>query len=79
MTNNTIEVANANLLVLLEKVEQGEEVTLTRNGQAIAQLISTNHDHQRQDLSEKEPTEAEMKAIDDEKFRELCKTYAAVA
>jgi antitoxin (DNA-binding transcriptional repressor) of toxin-antitoxin stability system len=75
MTNNiTIEADNSSLEALLDRVSQGAEITITKNGQAVAKLISTNSvvvETVTTALS-LVPTE-----IDDAEFQELCQAYDA--
>jgi prevent-host-death family protein len=75
MTNNiTIEVDNSSLDSLLDRVSQGAEITITKDGQAVAKLISVNSAVTQAVSTALSlvPTE-----IDDAKFQELCKTYDA--
>jgi antitoxin (DNA-binding transcriptional repressor) of toxin-antitoxin stability system len=71
MIKTTIEVAETSLIDLLERTDRGEEVTITREGKAIALLTSSNSA-----ASVENPA---TQVIDDQKFQELCSTYAAVA
>jgi antitoxin (DNA-binding transcriptional repressor) of toxin-antitoxin stability system len=75
MTNNiTIEADNSSLDALLDRVSQGEEITITKDGQAVAKLISTNAVVMAAVSTALSlvPTE-----IDDAKFQELCQVYDA--
>jgi antitoxin (DNA-binding transcriptional repressor) of toxin-antitoxin stability system len=79
MQNTTVKVANTSLVALLDKVHKGGEVTIERDGQAVALLISTN--------STKDPIfESEtiantqdhtFKTVDDKGFKQLCDAYAS--
>ncbi len=71
MIKTTIEVAETSLIDLLDRTDRGEEVTITRDGKAIALLTSIN-------LAASVENPA-TQVIDDQKFQELCSTYAAVA
>jgi prevent-host-death family protein len=75
MTNSiTTEVDNSSLEALLDRVSQGEEITITKDGQAVAKLISVNSV-----VTETVSTALSLvpTEIDDAKFQELCRTYAA--
>lgn len=39
--------ARNNLSALIERVERGEEVTITRHGKPVAKLVSTGNDDER--------------------------------
>jgi antitoxin (DNA-binding transcriptional repressor) of toxin-antitoxin stability system len=71
MINTTIEVAEASLIALLDRTDRGEEVTITRDGQAIALLTAIN--------SASSIENPATQVIDDQNFQELCHTYAALA
>lgn len=40
--------ARNNLSALLERVEQGEQITITRNGRPVARLVSVDNDAERE-------------------------------
>ena len=79
MKKTTVKVANTSLMALLDKVNKGDEVTIERDGQAVALLISTNS-------TEDSKIESRITAIiqdhtvgsvDDTGFQELCDAYAS--
>ncbi len=82
MSNITIELANTSLPALIDRVDRGEEVTIARNGQAVARLISIDSaDEQSMLATQHEEINIDQNvttaAVDDAGFQALCSTFAA--
>jgi antitoxin (DNA-binding transcriptional repressor) of toxin-antitoxin stability system len=71
MTNTTI-VANTSLMALLDRVDQGEEVTIERDGHAVALLVPTNSPECPESLQDHT-----LSTVDDQEFQQLCDAYAS--
>ncbi len=82
MPSTIVKVANTSLIALLDRVHKGGEVTIERDGQAVALLIATNHEK----CSDEPQIESGMtdttqdhtsKAVDNREFQQLCDAYAS--
>lgn len=79
MKKTTVKVANTSLVALLDKVDKGGEITIERDGQAVALLISTNSTEDSKVGSEITATTKDhtARSVDDTGFQELCDAYAS--
>ena len=75
MSSTIVKVANTSLIALLDRVHKGGEVTIERDGQAVALLIST-HAKVGSKLAETIQDHT-TKAVDDQEFQQLCDAYAS--
>ena len=79
MKKTTVKVANTSLMALLDKVNKGDEVTIERDGQAVALLISTNSTEDSKIESRITATTQDhtVGSVDDTGFQKLCDAYAS--
>jgi antitoxin (DNA-binding transcriptional repressor) of toxin-antitoxin stability system len=79
MPSTIVKVANTSLIALLERVHKGDEVTIERDGQAVALLVSTNSAEDSKIDSEVtlDTQNHAFKTVDDEGFQQLCDAYAS--
>ncbi len=75
MSSTIVKVANTSLIALLDRVHQGGEVTIERDGQAVALLIST--DSAVGYGTVKTVQDHTAKTVDDQEFQQLCDAYAS--
>jgi antitoxin (DNA-binding transcriptional repressor) of toxin-antitoxin stability system len=79
MAKTTIKVANTSLMALLNKVNKGGEVTIEKDGQAVARLISTNSAEDSKNEPEITATTQDhtFETVDNTGFQQLCDAYAS--
>ncbi len=75
MPSTIVKVANTSLIALLDRVHKGGEVTIERDGQAVARLIST--DSAVGYGMTKTIQDHTTKTVDDQEFQHLCDAYAS--
>jgi antitoxin (DNA-binding transcriptional repressor) of toxin-antitoxin stability system len=74
MVKTTVKVANTSLMALLDKVNTGGEVTIEKDGRAVARLISTNSFKNSRVDSKIDHT---FQTVDNKGFQQLCDAYAS--
>ena len=82
MPSTIVKAANTSLIALLDRVHKGGEVTIERDGQAVALLIATNpekcFDEPQFETGMIETAQDHtFKTVDNKGFQELCDAYAS--
>jgi antitoxin (DNA-binding transcriptional repressor) of toxin-antitoxin stability system len=79
MAKTTVKVANTSLMALLDKVNTGGEVTIEKDGRAVARLISTNSfkDSRVDSKITVATRDHTFQTVDEKEFQQLCDAYAS--